>query len=170
MRIYDGSPRQDVEEVFRSIGAQLDQLGMREVLLLETDDGFIVQGLVIQGSLGTWSDSVGQVVKETLAVSDDELSKFMDDAVARRGTDKSSAPDRYESALRVIGRYLDERRPRDVFFFEQDGAFVLRLLQVGQTGTRHELVEFTRDDVAEMVARGPTNRNPAIRSRLGTAS
>ena len=43
MRIYEGSPRQDFEEVFRSIGAFLDQRGMREVLLAEAPDGFIVQ-------------------------------------------------------------------------------------------------------------------------------
>ena len=47
MRIYEGSPRQDFEEVFRSIGAFLDQRGMRDILLLEAPDGFIVQGLVI---------------------------------------------------------------------------------------------------------------------------
>ena len=47
MRIYEGSPRQDFEEVFRSIGAFLDQRGMRDVLLLEAPDGFIVQGLVV---------------------------------------------------------------------------------------------------------------------------
>ena len=46
MRIYEGSPRQDFEEVFRSIGAFLDQRGMRDVLLVEAPDGFIVQGLV----------------------------------------------------------------------------------------------------------------------------
>ena len=45
MRIYEGSPRQDFEEVLRSIGAFLDQRGMREVLLTEAPDGFIVQGL-----------------------------------------------------------------------------------------------------------------------------
>ena len=47
MRIYEGSARQDFEEVFRSIGAFLDQRGMKDVLLLEAPDGFIVQGLVI---------------------------------------------------------------------------------------------------------------------------
>ena len=47
MRIYEGSPRQDFEEVFRSIGAFLDQRGMQDVLLIEAPDGFIVQGLVI---------------------------------------------------------------------------------------------------------------------------
>ncbi len=33
MRIYDGSPRQDFEEVFRSIGAFLDSRGMRDILI-----------------------------------------------------------------------------------------------------------------------------------------
>ena len=49
MRIYEGSPRQDFEEVFRSIGAFLDQRGMKDVLLVEAPDGFIVQGLVVVG-------------------------------------------------------------------------------------------------------------------------
>src|SRR5690349_17504439 len=45
LRIYDGSPRQDFEEVFRAIGAVLDERGYREVLIDEVPDGFIVQGL-----------------------------------------------------------------------------------------------------------------------------
>ena len=44
MRIYEGSPRQDYEEVFRSIGAFVDQRGMRELLLTEAPDGFIDPG------------------------------------------------------------------------------------------------------------------------------
>src|ERR671919_111710 len=44
MRIYEGSPRQDYEEVLRSIGAFLDQRGMREILFTEAPDGFIIQG------------------------------------------------------------------------------------------------------------------------------
>ena len=86
MRIYEGSPRQDFEEVFRSIGAFLDQRGMKDVLLLEAPDGFIVQGLVTTGSnTGTWSDSMGTVVKETLTFLDDDIARFMEEAVARRG-------------------------------------------------------------------------------------
>ena len=65
----------------------------------------------------------------------------------------------YESAFRVLGRYMDEQRPRDVFLFEQDGAFVVRLLQGGQTGSRHTLAEFTREDIAELIARGPALRH-----------
>ena len=33
MRIYEGSPRQDYEEVLRSIGAFVDQRGLHEILL-----------------------------------------------------------------------------------------------------------------------------------------
>ena len=60
MRIYDGSPRQDFEEVLRSIGAFIDQRGMHEVLLVEAPDGFIVQGIVTSGGGGgAWSESMG---------------------------------------------------------------------------------------------------------------
>jgi hypothetical protein len=165
MRIYEGSPRQDFEEVFRSIGAFLDQRGMKDVLLLEAPDGFIVQGLVLAGASGgaAWSESMGTFVKETLTFLDDDISRFMDEAAARRGRAQASpAPSHiagfYETAFRVIGRYMDEQKPRDVFFFEQDGAFVVRLLQSGPHGVRHELAEFTREDIDQLVASGPRLR------------
>ncbi|MEO6206867.1 MAG: hypothetical protein ABIP77_02785, partial [Candidatus Limnocylindrales bacterium] len=135
MRIYEGSPRQDFEEVFRSIGAFLDQRGMKDVLLLEAPDGYIVQGLVTSGAAGgTWSDSVGSQFKETLTFLDDDVARFMEEAVARRGRTPPPPPHQagyYETAFRVLGRYLDQQKPRDVFFFEQDGAFVVRTLMVG---------------------------------------
>jgi hypothetical protein len=160
MRIYEGSARQDFEEVFRSIGAFLDQRGMKDILLLEAPDGFIVQGLVLSGSsTGTWSESMGAQNKETLTFLDDDIARFMEEAGARRGAGSSSPAGHYEAAFRVIGRYMDDQKPRDVFFFEQEGAFVLRLLMSGQAGSRHELAEFTRDDIDEMVARGPALRH-----------
>jgi hypothetical protein len=164
MRIYEGSPRQDFEEVFRSIGAFIDQRGMREILLVEAPDGFIVQGIVSSGgSGGTWSESMGHQAKETLTFLDDDISRFMEESLARRGQ-PGPEPLRdagfYETALRVIGRYMDEQKPRDVFFFEQDGAFVVRLFQTAQQGGQHILAEFTRDDIAELVARGPSLRVP----------
>jgi len=161
MRIYEGSPRQDFEEVFRSIGAFLDQRGMRDVLLLEAPDGFIVQGLVVSGSgTGTWSESVGTQTKETLTFLDEDIARFMEEAGIRRGSGAPATPGGYyESAFRVIGRYMDDQKPHDVFFFEQEGAFVLRLLMSGQAGSRHELAEFTRDDITDMVARGPSLRH-----------
>jgi hypothetical protein len=177
MRIYEGSPRQDFEEVFRSIGAFLDQRGMKDILLVEAPDGFIVQGLVTAGAAGsTWSDSVGTQTKETLTFLDDDIARFMEEAASRRGLPPGSAPPLvheaayYETAFRVLGRYVDEQKPRDVFFFEQDGAFVLRLLLGGQAGARHELAEFTREDIAQMVARGPNLRYPVTSPGSGSTT
>ena len=174
MRIYEGSPRQDFEEVFRSIGAFIDQRGMREILLVEAPDGFIVQGIVSAGAAGgAWSESLGSQAKETLTFLDEDIARFMEESVARRGK-PGPEPHRdagfYETALRVIGRYMDEQKPRDVFFFEQDGAFVVRLMLSGQAGSRHELAEFTRDDIAQMVAAGPRLRHPVDAPAAGSTT
>ncbi len=174
MRIYEGSPRQDFEEVFRSIGAFLDQRGMKDVLLLEAPDGFIVQGLVVSGGgTGTWSESLGSQVKETLTFLDDDIARFMEEAAARRGRQPvPPTPEAgyYETSFRVLGRYMDEQKPRDVFFFEQDGAFVVSLMLSGQAGSRHELAEFTRDDIAQMVAAGPRLRHPVDAPAAGSTT
>lgn len=165
MRIYEGSPRQDFEEVLRSIGAYLDRRGMKDVLVMEAPDGFIVQALAhIGASAGTWSESIGQVEKETMTFADEDIATFMDEAIARRGQGPSDPPPGaggYEEAFRVIGRYIDEQRPKDVFFFEQDGAFVVRLHRSSQAGSRHTLAEFTRDDIAALISGGPALRTPA---------
>ena len=164
MRIYEGSPRQDFEEVLRSIGAFLDERSMRDILLVEAPDGFIVQGLVAVGAkTGTWSESMGQIEKETLTFLDEDVARFMDEAVARRGASEGADDTHqgtYQRALRVIGRYIDEQKPRDVFLFEQDGAFVVRLHHGGQAGARHVLAEFLKDDIDALVADAPTLRKP----------
>jgi hypothetical protein len=175
MRIYEGSPRQDFEEVFRSIGAFLDQRAMKEVLLVEAPDGFIVQGIVVTGAGGVgWSESMGHEAKETLTFLDDDIARFMDEAVSRRGsavsrTEKADWDQAgyYERAFRVLGRYMDEQKPRDVFFFEQDGAFVVRLLMADQKGSHHTLAEFTREDIDSLVVRGPSLRTPPT-AKTGT--
>ena len=161
MRIYEGSPRQDFEEVFRSIGAFLDARGMRDILLLEVPDGFVVQGLVMAGgSNSAWSEAVGTQAKETLTFVDDDIAKFMEEAATHRGDGESPPATNvgHEGALRVIGRWVDEQRPKDVFLFEQEGAYVVRLLMAGQAGAHHQLAEFTRDDVSSLVAQGPSHR------------
>ena len=161
MRIYEGSPRQDFEEVFRSIGAFLDSHGMRDILLREVPDGFIVQGLVTAGaSTSAWSDAIGSITKETLSFLDDDIAKFMEEAVARRGSG-NAASDRggmYERALRVIGHWLDGQKPKDVFLFEQHGSYVVRILVGGQAGGHHDLAEFTKEDVDQLMAQAPQLR------------
>ena len=161
MRIYEGSPRQDWEEVLRSIGAYVDDRGMRGIVVLESDTGLIVQGTTASTAAGsTWGESMGQVRRETLMLDDEQIGKFMDDGLSRRGSGAERNPTHYEAQLRVIGRFFDEKKPRDVLFFELDGAYVARLTQTGQTGLRQEVVEFTPEDIAELIANAPSLRRP----------
>src|SRR5215211_3014566 len=142
MRIYEGSPRQDWEEVLRSIGAYVDEHGMRGLVILESENGLIVQGTSVSTAGGSaWGESMGQTNRETLMLDDEQIGKFMDDGLARRGDGPEPSPTHYEAQLRVIGRFFDEKKPREVFLFEVDGAYVARLTQAGQTGFKQELVE-----------------------------
>ena len=155
---------------------------MHEVLLVEAPDGFIVQGLVTStGQAGTWSDSMGTQAKETLTFLDDDIGRFMDEAMARRKATGPQTPEQasaaaraewekagyYETSFRVLGRYMDEQRPRDVFFFEMDGAFVVRLLMTDAKGSHHVLAEFTREDIQGLVSEGPSHRAPPPKTGPG---
>ena len=160
MRIYEGSPRQDWEEVLRSVGAYLDDRGMRGMIFVETDNGFIIQGTSVTGNTSGSGESMGTAARETLTLHDDDISKFMDEAIARRGNGPEPTPRHYEQQLRVIGRYIDEQKPRDIFFFELDGAYIARVTIAGQGGLRQELIEFTREDIANMIEKAPELRRP----------
>ena len=116
---------------------------------------------------------MGTLAKETLTFLDDDIARFMEEAAARRGRVPPPPPHeagRYETAFRVIGRYIDEQKPSDVFFFEQDGAFVVRLLMHGTSGAHHQLTEFTRDDISGLVNKGPSLRYPETAAEASTPS
>jgi hypothetical protein len=160
MRIYEGAPRQNYEEALRSIGALLDQRGMREITLNETEDGFIIQGLaLVAEEEHAWADPSARLQKETIVLREDDIARFMDEAVARRRP-RGGPPAQpnnqafYEPALRALGVYLDQQQPRDIFFFEQEQQFVVRLLMQTRAGLRHMLVEFTREEIGAMIAAG----------------
>jgi hypothetical protein len=176
MQIYEGSPRQDYEEVLRSLGAFLDQCGFREMSLVETADGFLVQGLAPQAEEGRpWDDPSVRLVKQTFRFVEDDINRFMDEVIARRHRGRPPAeviPDSfYEQALRVLGHYIDEQKPRDVFLFEQDRSFVLRLLMSTRSGPRHVLAEFTREEIEALVQGANRLRGrPSTESILSTAS
>jgi hypothetical protein len=100
--------------------------------------------------------------KESLNLLDDDVQRLMDEGLARRESGvpppQWSASGRYEKALRVIGHWIDEQKPRDIFFLEQEGAYVLRLLMNVPSGPKHVLAEFTKADVDEMIAVAPGRR------------
>jgi len=89
----------------------------------------------------------------------------MDESIARRrpaGPEPVRDAGFYETALRVIGRYVDEQKPRDVFLLRAGGRIRVRLFLGGQAGSHHSLAEFTRDDIAQLVTQGrPANPTPA---------
>src|SRR3954447_20379919 len=118
MRVYDGATRHNYEEVLRSLGAVLDQRGMREITVNQTDDGFMVQGLAaVPGEDREWNDADARLDKETFHLREDDLSRFMDEALSRRqgrsprsqGAQLATTSEAgfYENALRVIGGYVD---------------------------------------------------------------
>jgi len=162
MRIYEGSPRQDWEEVLRSIGAWADREFLKELLLLELDGGFLVQGLTTSMG-GQWSES-GTFAKQTHELTDDQIGDLIGAAREQRGSAsvdhaQTGIANFYEQALRIIGKWLDSQTPRDVFFFEQNGSFVVRAFMVSSHGkVGHQLSEFTREEILAMIEAAPLDR------------
>ena len=162
MRIYEGSPRQDWEEVLRSIGAWADREFLKELLFLELDGGFLVQGIK-ESMGGQWSET-GSFSKQTHELTDDQVGDLVGEGQEHR--DSSSADHSevgianfYEQALRIVGKWLDSVQPRDVFFFEQGGSFVVRAFMVAPHGkVGHQLSEFTRDEIVAMIESAPLDR------------
>jgi hypothetical protein len=175
MRIYDGSPRQDWEEVLRAIGAFADREKLKELLFLELEEGFLLQGLGIPAG-GADSDSFGVLAKRTYELLDEQVAQLMDEAAAARTAAAEQVPhadlvNYFEQALRVIGAWLDNEKARDVFFFEQDGSFVLRVLHASAGGAvGHQLAEFTKDEILAMIEAAPQQRGMAVPAAAAPAA
>lgn len=163
MRIYEGSPRQDWEEVLRSIGAYADREQLKELLLLELDGGFVLQGLALPPQ-GAAAEGFGTLAKRTHELTDEQVAELMELAAQHRGdaTDDQPHPDierYYELSMRVVGAYIDSQKAHDVFLFEQEGSYVLRLFaSAGTRGAGHHLAEFTRDEIMAMIQSAPEHR------------
>ena len=172
MRIYDGSPRQDWEEVLRSVGAFADAEQLKELLFLELEGGFLLQGLGLKQG-GADSDSFGSAAKRTYELTDEQVAELMEANAAKRGSADADVPlpdfgNYYELGMRILGAYIDEQKAHDVFLFEQDGSFVLRLFGVaGSHGAGHQLSEFTKDEILAMIASAPELRQPSAPSPSG---
>ena len=60
--------------------------------------------------------------------------------------------------MRVLGSYIDSQKAHDVFLFEQEGSFVLRLFGISGSRVAHQLAEFTRDEILAMIESAPEQR------------
>ena len=108
MRIYDGSPRQDWEEVLRSIGAFADGEKLKELLVLELEGGFLLQGLGMPAG-GADADTFGALAKKTYELTDEQVAELMDVSESRRGSAPDDRPhpdwaNYYELAMRIVDR------------------------------------------------------------------
>lgn len=172
MRIYEGSPRQDWEEVLRSVGAFADSERLKELLFLELEGGFLLQGLGLHEG-GADSDSFGSTAKRTYELTDEQVAELMDANAAKRGSADADVPhpdlaNYYELAMRIMGAYIDQQKAHDVFLFEQEGSFVLRLFGVaGSRGAGHQLSEFTKDEILAMIQAAPEQRQQPAPSPSG---
>jgi hypothetical protein len=101
------------EDVLRSLGAVLDSVHARSVLLRESDDGFVLHAQVaatLQDRLeGHWTP-----FERRLTV--DELARYQREAIARRGTGHVAGP--HERGLRMIGRHIDQHGLRDIALYQ----------------------------------------------------
>jgi hypothetical protein len=174
MRIYDGSPRQDWEEVLRALGAFADREKLKELLFLELEEGFILQGLGLPAG-GHDSDTFGVLAKRTYELLDEQVAQLMDEAAAARTAAAAQVPhadlvNYFEQAMRVIGAWLDNEKARDVFLFEQEGSFVVRVLHASAGGAvGHQLAEFTKDEILAMIEAAPQQRGKAAPAKAAPA-
>lgn len=157
MRVYPGTPRRAYADVLRAIGAALDYVAMRSVLLVEVDDGFFAQGhAAVQVDRRT---SSGSVTRLEMHFSDAEIAREMEAAVERRGRPHRAGAN--ERAFRLLGGYLDAHTGSDLTFIEQEGTWLVRSINPEAQG-RYTFVEFTPEDLARMSTESATARRKAF--------
>lgn len=91
----------DMEDVLRSLGAVLDTIHARAVLIREAPWGLLLRAQMtpLRGRPdGRWSP----IEREMTA---DDILRYQQEAVARRGTGHVAGP--HERSLRMIGRHID---------------------------------------------------------------
>jgi hypothetical protein len=77
MKIFDGLPRTDYQDLLRALGLMLDERGLRDIRIWEHADGMIVQGR-----------KSGSPTYETITFTDNQLHEILRDSYRRR-----AAPD-----------------------------------------------------------------------------
>jgi hypothetical protein len=93
-----------MEDVLRSLGAVLDTIRARAVLIREAPWGLILRAQVTPLH-GRPEARWNPIEREMTA---DDLARYQREAVARRGSGHVAGP--HERSLRMIGRHIDEQR------------------------------------------------------------
>lgn len=75
MKIFSGLAQTDYQDIFRAIGALVDQQRLRDVRVWEHADGIIVQGRRPEEENGRY---------QSILLSDDDLRALLEQAYRRR--------------------------------------------------------------------------------------
>ena len=81
MKLFEGLLKTDYQDVLRTLGRYIDQQGFRDVRILETEDGLILQGTVAEARGGIQ----GPRRLETYLLTVSDVEKMRKDAYFQRG-------------------------------------------------------------------------------------
>lgn len=79
MKLFRGMKRSDYQDVLRAVGSFIDEHGYSDVRIIETDDGLVIQGRVIDRR------EIGESSFDTYLITDDDIKVMVRDAFQRRG-------------------------------------------------------------------------------------
>ena len=104
MRLFAGLSRTDYEEVFRAIGALLDERGWTNVALMEVEEGLVLQGMPKE----TYQDKPSL---EVYLLTDADVEGVMRDALARRHAAAARATPPPQPEPQATAKPASEGRP-----------------------------------------------------------
>jgi len=167
VRIYENGPRRQYADVFRALGAELDRVGGRDVLLIEVAVGFLVQATTseVHSSLHVGAS----VQRSERLVTDGGIEEMVGAGYGRRDTGHEAGT--LERALRVLGAHVDLHRSAEVLVLQQGDGWILRHL-VGESRPTYVMQEFLGPELEEMrvIASGsrrPPEPQPPTKRRFG---
>ncbi len=81
MRLFEGLVKTDYQDVLRAVGRYVDQQGFRDIRIIETEDGLILQGNVA----GKQGSTKKPRRLESYLLTTSDLEKMRRDAYFKRG-------------------------------------------------------------------------------------
>ena len=79
MKLFRGMKRSDYQDVLRALGNFIDEHGYTDVRIVETEDGLVLQGRVVERR------EIGEASYDTFLITDDDIKVMVRDAFQRRG-------------------------------------------------------------------------------------
>ena len=79
MKLFRGMKRSDYQDVLRALGSFIDDHGYSDVRIVETEDGLVIQGRVVDRR------EIGESSYDTYLITDDDIKLMVRDAFQRRG-------------------------------------------------------------------------------------